>query len=88
MLYYETININEMYSYLRPSPKRKHFRESFYVCHVTRLVVWNGSHLDAKADGSVTANVMLCHALMHVFYKKYKFRGVEACLGFEMIQKR
>ena len=79
-----------VYSYLRSSTKRKHFREFFYVCNVTfgRLV---RNHLDAKPDGSITANVMLCRVLMHVlsfFYKTYQFRGVGACLGFQMIQKR
>ena len=53
-----------------------------------------GSHLDAKPDGSV----MFCNCKCHVmscfdarfifFYKTYQFRGVEACLGFQMMQKR
>ena len=70
--------------------KPQTFREFFYVCNVTfgRL---RRSHLDAKLDGSVTANVMLCHVLItfyHFFHKTYQFRGVEACLRFQIIQKR
>ena len=72
------------------APSANIFACFFYVCNVTfgRL---KRKHLDAKRDGSVTANVMLCHVLMHVlsfFYKTYQFCGVEACLGFQRMQMR
>ena len=71
------------YSYLRASTKRKHFREYFYVCNVTfrRL---KRKHSDAKPDGPrfCTGSTVLMHVISF-FYK-----GVEACLGFQMMQKR
>ena len=65
---------------------------TFFRCerHVCPFETEVGSHLHAKSDGSVTANAMLCHVLMHVlssFYKTYQFRGIEA-LGLQMIEKR
>ena len=73
------------YSNLRPIIKRKHFGGFFYVCNVTFEYV---SHLDAKPDGSVAVMSCFDARFMNFYYKAYQFRGVEACLGFQIQQKR
>ena len=78
------------YTNLRPISTRNHFRTFFYVCSVT------SGRLKRKPFRSKTRRFCNCNCrvmsnfdarFINFYCKTYQFRGVEACLGFQMRQK-
>ena len=79
------------YSNLRPSTKGKHFREIFYVCNATfGRLKRKPFRCKTRRFCNYNCRVMSCFDARFINFcnKTYQFRGVEAFIEFQMIQKR